>query len=88
MRDEVKLPNNENNNNDTMVLHRNQYIQPPNYLATMVSKMVSIGKDGVKEPSLSSARILNVITANQAGVINVIIDANLKQNSKLFVHYI
>ena len=30
--------------------------------------------------------MLNIIAADQAGVMNLIIDAEFKQNSKLFVH--
>ena len=52
----------------------------------MVSKTVPIGTDGVKEPSINSTRNLYVIAADQAGVMNIIIDAGLKQNSNLFVH--
>ena len=68
------------------VLHRNQCIQPPNHPATMVSKRVPIGTNNVKEPSIKSTKMLNIIAADQAGVMNLIIDAELKQNSKLFVH--
>ena len=66
----------------------NQYIQPPNRLATMVSKTVPIGTDGVKEPSINSTKILNVIASNQAGVMSVIVDDKLKQSSKIFVYEI
>ena len=52
----------------------------------MVSKTGHLGTDGVKESSINSTRILNIIAANQAGVMHLIIDAELKQNSKLFVH--
>ena len=52
----------------------------------MVSWTDPIGTDGVKEPSINSIKMLNVIVANQTGVMNVIIDAKLKQNSELFIH--
>ena len=67
------------------VLHRNQYIQPPNHLGTMVSKTVPISTEGIKEPSINSTRMLHIIATNQVGVMNLIIDAELTQNSKLFV---
>ena len=57
-------PNNENNNNDTILLHRNKYIQLLNHLATTVSKNVLIGTDGVKEPSIDSTRNVCDIAAN------------------------
>ena len=50
--------------------------------------MVPTGMDGIKESSINSTTILNVVAANQAGVMNVIIDAKLKKNSKHFVHNI
>ena len=68
------------------ILHRNQYIQPPNRLATMVSETVPIGTDSFKEPPINSTRMLTITTANRAGVMNLIIDAELKQNSTLFIH--
>ena len=52
----------------------------------MRSEMVPNGTDGVKEPSINSTRMLNIIAADQAGVMNLIIDAELKQNSEVFVH--
>ena len=52
----------------------------------MVSKMTPIGTAGMKEPSINSARMLNIIAADQAGVMNLITDADLKQNSELLVH--
>ena len=52
----------------------------------MVSETVPIDTDGIKEPSINSTRMLAIIAANQAGITNLIIDAKLKQNSKLFVH--
>ena len=48
--------------------------------------MVPIGTDGVKEPSINSTGMLNIIAADQAGLMNLIIDTKLKQNFKLFVH--
>ena len=50
----------------------------------MVSKTVPIDMDGIKEPLM----MLNIIAANQAGLMNLIINAKLKQNSKLFVDYV
>ena len=64
----------------------NQYIQPQNHLPTMVSKTVPTGTDGDKEASINSTRMLNITAADQVGVMNLILDAELKQNSKLFVH--
>ena len=52
----------------------------------MASTTVSIGTDGIKEPSIDSIRMLNIIAADQAGVMNLTIDTNLKQNSEFFVH--
>jgi hypothetical protein len=52
----------------------------------MVSKTVPMGIKGIKESSINSTRMLNIIATNQAGVMNLIIDAKLKQNSNLFVH--
>ena len=52
----------------------------------MVSETVPIGTDGAKEPSINSIRNLNVTVDNQAGIMNVIIDARLKQHSIHFVH--
>ena len=52
----------------------------------MVSKIVPISTDGAKESLINSNEMLNFITADQAGVMDVFIDAELKQNSKLFVH--
>ena len=73
-----------------LVLRRNQYIQPLNHLATMMSKMAPIDTGGVKEPSINSTRRLNIIAADQVGVMNLIVDAELtlKQNSKVFVHIV
>ena len=78
----------KNTKNDTILLRRNQYIQTPNHLASMIFKMVPIGMDGVKEPSNNSTTMVNIIAVNQAGVMNLIFDAKLKQNSKLFVDYV
>ena len=44
----------------------------------MVSETVPVVTDSVKEPSINSTRNLTVIAANQAGIMNVIIDAKLK----------
>lgn len=49
----------------------------------MRSETVPNGTDGVKEPSINSTRILNTIAADQADVMNLLIDAELKQNSEL-----
>ena len=45
----------------------------------MVSKMVPIGTDGEKESSIYSTRMLNFTAADQADVVNLIIDAELVQ---------
>ena len=71
----VKSPNVENNNSETIVLHRNKYIQPPHHLAALVSKLVPIRMDGIKEPSINSTRMLNIIMTDLSGVMNLIIDA-------------
>ena len=52
----------------------------------MMSEMVSVDTGGVKEPSIISTRNLCAIAADQAGVMNIFIDAKLKQTSKLVVH--
>ena len=52
----------------------------------MVFKTISIGTDDVKEPLINSARNLHVISADQAGVMNVMFNDELKKNFKLFVH--
>ena len=41
----------------------------------MMSKIVLIGTDGIKEPSNNSTRMLNIIAANQVGAMNLIINA-------------
>ena len=51
----------------------------------MRSETVPNGTDGVKEPSINSTRMLNIIAADQAGAMYLIIDAELEKNSK-FVH--
>ena len=48
--------------------------------------MVLIDTNGVKEPSINSTRRLNIIFANQVSVMDLIIDAKLKQSSKIFVY--
>jgi hypothetical protein len=52
----------------------------------MVPETVPIGTDDDKEPSINSTRMLNIIAADQVGVMNLIIDAELKQNSESIVH--
>ena len=76
--------NNNNNNNDTIVLRRNQYTNL-NHQATMRSETVPNGTDGANEPSINSSRRLNIIAADQAGAMDLIIDAELEKNSE-FVH--
>ena len=39
----------------------------------MTSKTVSIGTVGIKEPSVEPTRMLNIIAADQVGVMNLII---------------
>ena len=52
----------------------------------MVSETVPINTDGDKELLINSTWMLIIIVADQVDVINLIIDAELKQNSKLCVH--
>ena len=44
--------------------------------------------DGDKKPLISSTRMLNITAADHVGIMNLIINAKLKQNSKLVVHNI
>ena len=44
--------------------------------------MIFIDTDGITEPSLSSTRMLNIVAANQADVMNLISDAKLKPPSR------
>ena len=52
----------------------------------MVFKTVTVGMDGIKELLINSTKILNIIAFNQTGILHLIIDAELKQNSELFAH--
>ena len=56
----------------------------------MVSKTVAMDTEGNKEPSVNFTRMLNIIAADQVGIMNLIVDAELtlKQNSKVFVHIV
>ena len=51
----------------------------------MRSETVPNGTDGANEPSINSSRRLNIIAADQAGAMDLIIDAELEKNSE-FVH--
>ena len=52
----------------------------------MVSKTVAMDTEGNKEPSVNFTRMLNIIAADQVGIMNLIIDAGFNQNSELFIH--
>ena len=52
----------------------------------MVCKTVPINTDGVKEPSINSTGMINIIAADQAGIMSLIIDVKVKQNFRSFVH--
>ena len=58
----------------------------PNHPATMASETVSIGTDGDTEPLIDSTRKHNAISVDQATVMVLTINAELKQNSELFVN--
>ena len=52
----------------------------------MASKTVCIGTDSNREPYIDSTKILNIIAADPAGVVNSTVDTELKQNFNFLVH--
>ena len=52
----------------------------------MVSKTVCNDTDINKETMINSTRMLSIIAADQVGAMDLIINANLKQNSEVVVY--